>query len=656
MSLPAGCRCRVSTMILSLILGWALCLLADPAPAQEPGDGSRRPPSIFAEAEEVRVINVDVVVTGRDDEPVRGLSAADFELYENGERVDFHNFYAVQQGRPVPLEGSVGAAAPAPADRAAEAGAVPAERPLYLVIFVDQVHLEKVHRDRALAHLRQVLDGYAEREPWVMVATNDRGVTIRQGFTRDPAEIAAAFDRVEASQVSHFGLDQEMRSLLREIGDVNAEAGNLAISDVKFGSGGFASRRSGATPDTPAGGPGDDFGAAPTVGSREDVAEHVSVQAQALVPQIMAHAQRRYDQLQGTFRVLESFFDHVAGAPGRKAVLYVSGGLSLNPAEALFEAYERRVQGVSGVGRRGASLGREVERFDLAPRFEKLVERANASGVTFYAVDASPPAILDRGSAATTGGSLGLDSRFASQVATIEERNEHESLRRIAEQTGGRLSLSAADLDRMLETFLADFDDLYSLGYRVDDRPAADVRELEVQLTRQARQRLGKGVEVRHRKEVREKSGAEEMAEKTLSALVLSTYDNPLGIELSTEEQTRVEEGKYGVPVTVQIPLGKLVLLPGERAHQAKVTIYVAVLDEAGRTSPVARQACPVHIPNEELLVALGRHAGCGVRLLMRPGRQRIAVGVEDEISTVASTVALDVTVGEGPAADPEAR
>lgn len=647
MSIPAACRCRVSPMILSLILGWVLCLLADPVPAQDRGDGSRRPASIFAEAEEVRVIDVDVVVSGRDGEPVRGLSAADFELYENAEPVEFHNFYAVQQGRPVPLEGTVGAASAVPAERAAE-------RPLYLVIFIDQVHLEKVHRDRALAHLRQVLDGDQDREPWMMVATNDRGVTIRQGFTRDPAEIAAALDRVEASQVSHFGLDQEMEALVRELEAINPEAGNLAIGHVKFGSRGIAGSSSpdirngnGDTQEDPGGGSGLE---------RQEIARTEGFLAEALVPRMLAYAQRRHDQVGGTLRVLESFVDHVAGVPGRKAVLYVSGGLSLNPAEALFEAYERRVQGISGVGQRGASLGREIERFDLTHDLQALVDRANASGVTFYALDASPPGLLDRGSAATTGGSLGLNARFAGQLDTIEERNEHESMELIAEETGGRTSLSAADLDRMLETFLADFADFYSLGYRVDDRPAAVVRELEVRLTREARQRLGKGVKVRHRKEVREKSGAEEMAEKTLSALVLSTYDNPLGVELSAEEQTLVEEGKYGVPVTVQVPLGKLVLLPGERAHQAKVTIYVAVLDEAGRTSPVARQACPVRVPNEELLVALGRHAGCGVRLLMRPGRQRIAVGVEDEISTIASTVALDVTVGEDPAAGPEAR
>mgnify|MGYP006171509681 CR=1 FL=1 len=75
MSTPPIRRCRLPSVIL--ILGWTACLLADPAPAQEPGGGASRPASIFADAEEVRVIDVDVVVTEHGIADLRGRTDAE---------------------------------------------------------------------------------------------------------------------------------------------------------------------------------------------------------------------------------------------------------------------------------------------------------------------------------------------------------------------------------------------------------------------------------------------------------------------------------------------------------------------------------------------------------------------------------------------------
>lgn len=87
-------------------------------------------------------------------------------------------------------------------------------------------------------------------------------------------------------------------------------------------------------------------------------------------------------------------------------------------------------------------------------------------------------------------------------------------------------------------------------------------------------------------------------------------------------------------------------LLPGESEHLGKVSMFVVVRDDLGRTSEVNHHLCPIRIPNADVLNALGQSAACGVRLLMRGGPQRIAVSVLGETAAIQSTVSLELDVG----------
>ncbi len=62
--------------------------LAFPLWSQEkPKEVAPTQPTFFSETIEVRVINVDVVVTDKKGQPVTGLTRNDFDLYQNGQRV-----------------------------------------------------------------------------------------------------------------------------------------------------------------------------------------------------------------------------------------------------------------------------------------------------------------------------------------------------------------------------------------------------------------------------------------------------------------------------------------------------------------------------------------------------------------------------------------
>src|SRR5687768_16681677 len=106
-----------SAPAIALALAWALAAVplpsqtpsAPPAPATQPAPPQPAPPAdqptpsldeTFIETINVRVVNVDVYVTDKQGNRVRGLQQEDFEIRENGKPIQITNFYAVDGGRP----------------------------------------------------------------------------------------------------------------------------------------------------------------------------------------------------------------------------------------------------------------------------------------------------------------------------------------------------------------------------------------------------------------------------------------------------------------------------------------------------------------------------------------------------------------------------
>jgi VWFA-related protein len=556
-----------------------------------------------------------VVVTDAKGQPVTGLTAADFELFEDGKPVAISNFYAVENGVTVELaEG-----APETPEEAA-----PRRRPPHhVILYFDNANISPSNRGKALARLREFLLDHWREGMRVMVATNDGpaqnwGTAVRLGFTDVPHDVFVALDQLagEATVGPRFDLDR--RNILRGIEQVNVEAASGLFPSIK-GSGspvGDAARR-----------------------------ESIVSEARSFLPQIRSYAQEYQQHVQSTLRVLDGFVETAAGLPGRKSILYVSDGLPLQPGYALFEAYTRRFAMVPALGRNVDPL-LEANRFDTTEQFEALVAKANASRVTFYSLEVGPPAAASRGAADSRASSGGNFADWRDSYDTNLENNRQQSLVLMADGTGGRYGLGLTATEATLDGILQDMDNHYSLGYVADRREADRGREIKVRV--KGREKL----KIRHRSSLRDKTAAERAAEGAQALLLVddpqrvALDDNPLGVALETRGEEPQEDGTVLVPLLVKIPLGKLVLLPGETEHVGRVSMFVAVRDEKGRTSQVNHHLCPIHIPNAEVLTALGQSAGCGVRLRMRNGPQRIAVAVLDETAALYSTISLDLEVG----------
>ncbi|HEX6864506.1 MAG TPA: VWA domain-containing protein, partial [Thermoanaerobaculia bacterium] len=159
---------------------------------------------------EVNVVNVDVYVTDEKGQPVSGLDKRDFELYEDGKRVEITNFEAVDRAA------SAGApAAPAPSPQSEAPAASPDG--LHLVIYVDNFNLHSGNRARAVQQLRQFLLQQLVPGDEVMIATYDLGVNVRLPFTGDPAQIARALDGINSLTVQGDEDDRARRQAFREM-------------------------------------------------------------------------------------------------------------------------------------------------------------------------------------------------------------------------------------------------------------------------------------------------------------------------------------------------------------------------------------------------------------------------------------------------------
>src|SRR5687768_13610016 len=138
--------------ILSFALATATFVFAQQQPA----------PPQFAEEIEVRVIDVDVAVTDRQGNPLTSLTRDDFELYEDGKRVDIAYFSRIVDGRladlPSPAAAQQGQSVTTPAPRT----------PLTWIVYIDQTNLVPQRRNQAMRQLQTFLGK--------SIVNGDRGV------------------------------------------------------------------------------------------------------------------------------------------------------------------------------------------------------------------------------------------------------------------------------------------------------------------------------------------------------------------------------------------------------------------------------------------------------------------------------------------------
>ncbi|HWM94230.1 MAG TPA: VWA domain-containing protein [Thermoanaerobaculia bacterium] len=162
-------------------------LLAGPLSAQSPPAGEETEP--FGESIDVRVVNVETVVTDREGKRVRGLTAGDFRLLVDGVEVPIDYFTEVADGVALPAPRSV--KEPAEADMPAPAPSGPVGRS-YLV-FIDESLSIAAQRDIVLKELERDLDRLGPEDRMAVVAFDGGRLHRLVDWTGDRQALAGAF-------------------------------------------------------------------------------------------------------------------------------------------------------------------------------------------------------------------------------------------------------------------------------------------------------------------------------------------------------------------------------------------------------------------------------------------------------------------------------
>jgi len=578
----------------------------------------------FREAIDVRVINLEVVVTDRAGDRVTDLRPEDFRLIVDAEEVAIEYFSEIRQRQAIspppaaeePTRDPAHRAtpqAPAPAP-AAETGAAVATN---FLVFVDNFFGIARDRDRILRKLQEDLPLLRPNDRFAIVAFDGRELELIGPWSSSPEEVTEHLRR--AMEQPAFGLqrcgEQNRYDAQYELGQGWGPRGESEI---------------GADADLTVAGRGQ------TTAYAVDRVRFLSRQIRTVVVAATS--------------ALRTF----ASLPGRKVMLLMSGGWPRDPT-------------LSTAGM-DAQVREASRRYSSMNSFEELIDTANLLGYTLYPIDMPGLQIRNAGAAERSGweadmatiakqpanqpvsrivetqeirklvtSAIFAESSFAASAAdfdrTVGREHENEaSLMVMAEKTGG-LAMLNGFREVALDETVRDVSSYYWLGFSPQRQRDDEQHAIRVEILRP-------GLEARSRQgfsDFSRKSAATMMVE---SQLLFSTDlgAQALGVELGTPSRRR--RGELQVPVSLRIPLDGVVMLPVAEGYQARLELRVAAIDDRGNRSDIP--VVPFQLEGATPPPP-GAHAVYDAELALRPHTRRLVVAVHDVQGEAILTASVDL-------------
>jgi VWFA-related protein len=445
-------------------------------------------------------------------------------------------------------------------------------RPLVLAVFLDGTSLGAGARSSAVSGLRRFFASELRPGDRVLLAGWDGTLAVQGDPTGDAAALGALLDRL--------GESLRGRAAAQERGAIGRELQQARPYDDEPGNG------------------------------------LAVAQAEAVLGRLRAYSQERSEGTRATLGALQQTLALIAGRPERKALLYVGGGLPLRPGADLFDAWGAKY------GQLASRLGFssfEAARLDATPLIQQTVERANAAGLSIYAL-----ALRETGEA----------SAEESVRTAPDPEDAGRALRALAQSTGGRVTTDVQNPAAFLAGTERDLAGAYSLSYAPPPGGGTGSHKVEIRV------RNGQ-LAARYREERRDADArtGNPLLQRALAALGGAGAANPLRAELGVEEEIPEPDGRLRLTAVVSLPLAALTVQPQEHYHVAHLTLAVAARDGKGKVSGIPHAEVPVEIPHERLLAAPGESAGYRFTLHLAPGESVVAVALRDDSSGAESVV-----------------
>ncbi len=474
----------------------------------------------FTESTSVVVVEVPVQVV-RDGKPVRGLAAADFEIYEGRQKQPITGFEVLDLA-------SVSTGAKDSPKAAAPRLPVAARR--RFVLLFDLGYSKPSSLTRAREAAKSLLDGGFHPSDLIAVAAYlpSQGPQLLLGFTTDRQQVRAAVDRLSPAQ-NHFAADP------------------LLLSSGSFED------------------------AAPEVHSKvADTADAETVYQgrEATVSTFAAversERERKRSTLAAFTRALGSFAEAMAAVDGRKNVIFLSEGF--DSALALGTVDEAETLDMNTNSIRG-----DVWNIDNDQRYgntksssdlEKMLEALRRADCVVQAVDiGGVRASADDLRAARSAGADGL---FV-----------------MASSTGGELYQNFNDLGTAVEKMLDRTSVTYVLSFQPDVKQDGQYRKIKVELKNPQGARVVYRPGYFAPKPFGQRTGLEKVLQ-TAGQIVAGQEGGPVGLAVLAAPFQVPGEKAY-VPVVIEIDGPSLLAgMPGNDGNALPAEIYVYALDGDG--------------------------------------------------------------------------
>ncbi len=524
------------------------------------------------ETMDIRVINIDVVVTDRKGNNIHGLKKSDFEVLENGVAKPLSNFYEVSGNKAISTDE---AAVTEPAS-----GATPTPAPAAqvdedqmrrrIIFFIDNLSLAPFNRNRVFTQMKEFVKNVMRPGDEAMIATFNRSMKVRVPFTRDAVQLIQTLDIIAGESA----MGPQNRSERKDIED--------RIRDAQSYDDAIATART--------------------------------------------YAQSVDHDLRQTVESINALMSTLAGVEGKKILVLTSEGFPMQPGREAFYFIEDTARERPGWAQGSTLL--EGMTFDASSLIQSVAKTANANGITMYTVHAGGLTVGNESSAE--------NSRPTSMmVSNAIQTNSTESMQLMADMTGGIASVQTNNFAKAFNTIQHDLDSYYSIGYRATNTERVDrQRALEVRLKNnpknqyivRARQSF---VEKSTYAEMSDRVIANLLyASKANDMHVLMRMSRPIPTD---QELFRVPvEIQIPMESITLLPQGE------EGLHVGGFDVYVVVANKDNDMSDVARKSNQITVTAADMPKTIGKFYTYTLELLMEPGLNRVSVGVVDSISNVS--------------------
>jgi VWFA-related protein len=399
----------------------ALFLASVPCPGTQAQAPARETVGLLPPVK-TELVRIDVVVTDKKGQPVSGLGRDDFAILEDGRPQPVVQFEAFARGLPtVEPETPATPAGASPLDAPAEPEV---RRGRYVVLAVDDLHIEPANLFRAKSALQRLVEERIGSEDQVALVTTSGTLGLLQQFTADSMVLGRAISRLSSRQrvgewegAPHIS---EYQAELIERGDPDALA--LAVQELL----------------------------------QEGLSQNAEVARMESLSRARAIAEESTHHSRVTLETLDGVMRSLAGLPGRKVIVLVSDGFVLGVGWASNRTFDIR----------------------------RITDAGTRAGVVIYALDTrglvGTPLF---GDASTRGVPVFNAPGARESIQRAGENATRDGMNALAADTGGFLIQSSNDLAAGLRRIVQDGETYYLLAYEpTNPRHDGGFRKIEVSL------------------------------------------------------------------------------------------------------------------------------------------------------------------------------